>query len=132
MRIERRPLGSLLLGALVWGITAPIIAQEREAPAPETSESIHVVARLGSMRFDIGSLLGSVAWSPDGKFLATIVERNRTAVWNSQTGERVWLKDTAFRQTPSLHFSSDGKFLIRALKFALPIRRSSHARPMAE
>jgi RNA polymerase sigma factor (sigma-70 family) len=100
---------------------------EPEAPRPEASAAADplgdplppgAVARLGTSRFRQAGRLGAVAFSPDGKYLATgnwyrgVGEpRRRVALWEAETGRpvHVWPVDDAFVHV--LAFAPDGKRL---------------------
>ncbi len=115
MRTERRVFAWMLCGMIVWGGFPSIFAQTLDVPQANNSESSpRIVARLGSTRFDMGGPVGSVAWSPDGRFLATGVYANGIALWDSKTGQRVWQQKPAFSGMHSIHFSSDGKILFKS------------------
>jgi WD40 repeat protein len=73
---------------------------------------------LGSAAFDLSESVAAVAWSPDGRFLASESESTtrpghfQIDVWKAETGERIWRRDSQVRKVRSLQFSSDGRAVI--------------------
>jgi WD40 repeat protein len=54
----------------------------------------------------------SVAFSPDGRYIATAGEDARVKVWKSQTGQVVWTFDEDSGKVTSVAFSPDGSRLV--------------------
>ncbi len=79
------------------------------APKPVTPPGAAVVCELTLSGH--GSWLSSVAWSPDGKRLAT-GSRDKTAkVWDTETGKEVLTLSGHGGEVPSVAWSPDGKRL---------------------
>lgn len=119
MRIRCGPWAILFLGIFCGGTPGPNFAQRPEPPVAEISEpSPKIVARLGSAGFDLVEPVSTVAWSRDGRFLASATE-SRTPpsnvhidLWNAATGERIWRMESQVQKAGALEFSSDGRTLV--------------------
>jgi WD40 repeat protein len=74
-------------------------------PLPE-----HAVRRLGTVRF-CQPFPGSLAFSPDGKFLASGGYDNRIRLWNPDTGKEVRILEGHQSYVNCIALSADGKWL---------------------
>lgn len=78
-------------------------------PLPEGA-----IARLGTVRFRSGSQVVNVAYSPDGRFLATSGYDGIVYGWNTASGMEVFRippKRSGGHWVPDMEFSPDGKML---------------------
>src|SRR5262249_43646298 len=69
------------------------------------------VARMGTVRFRNGNLIAGVAYSPDGKWLASGGYGGTVRLHDSATGKEVRTLETQASQFPAIVFSPDGKTL---------------------
>jgi WD40 repeat protein len=97
---------------LLAGATAP--AQEKAVrtdlygdPLPEGA-----AARLGSMRLRHGSTVYAVAYSPDGKLLASAGDDCLIRVWDPATGKELRRLRGHQNRVSCITFSRDGKLLV--------------------
>jgi WD40 repeat protein len=107
--------------ALVWDLAA---VKTVESPPPEKGRTdLHgdplppgTLARMGSVRFGHPGGVGEVAFSPDGKMLATTAsyeQKPSLCLWDRTTGKEV--RRFALGQNHSISrptFSPDGKLLV--------------------
>jgi WD40 repeat protein len=82
----------------------PGVAQA-EAPMPAGA-----LARLGTTRFRHSQVIAAIAFSPDGKLVATGTFSSGIRLWDTATGKEVRLL-TPETGAPALAFSPDGKTL---------------------
>jgi RNA polymerase sigma factor (sigma-70 family) len=71
----------------------------------------HARARLGSLRFRPGGSMHALAYSPDGKILATAGWDPDVCLWDSTTGKPLRRLVQEGRSCSSVAFSPDGKLL---------------------
>jgi WD40 repeat protein len=64
------------------------------------------------LRHNLGSVVHSVAFSPDGKLLASGAEDNTVVLWNVQTHEPMYRLTGHTNYIATVVFSPDGKILI--------------------
>jgi WD40 repeat protein len=71
------------------------------------------LARMGTVRFrHFSNLVCAVAYSPDGKLLASGSGNGELRLWDAATGKLLWaLEDTCGVITHTIAFSPDGKML---------------------
>jgi RNA polymerase sigma factor (sigma-70 family) len=120
-------LGLCVLGASVAALggapSAPPQTPAAEQPPAKPQPKLDgdgeplpagALARLGSLRLRHGSPVTSVAWSPDGKLLATGSWDNYARLWDPATGKLV--RDIQPQQgwVWGVAFSPDGKLLATA------------------
>src|SRR5262249_42759365 len=75
-------------------------------PLPEGA-----IARMGSLRWHHGAMIHCIAFSPDGKLLASGGPGSTVRVWVSSTGRAVRQLNGQFERVRSVAFSPDGKLL---------------------
>lgn len=94
-------------------------ATPKATPAPRTDRygdplPEGAIARLGTIRFRSGAQVFSVAYSPDGRLLATSGYDGTVCVWRTADGKevfRILTPRTAVHGAPDIEFSPDGKLL---------------------
>lgn len=91
----------LILAPSLWG-------QETAKQAPDGALPAGAILRMGSTRLQHQYLVTSVAFSPDGKHLAS-ADHDSVRVWEVATGLKTW--QTALDPCNTLAFSPDGKLL---------------------
>jgi RNA polymerase sigma factor (sigma-70 family) len=128
----------LLMGVLAVGMGAfalpqpvakedetPLAAKAPELPKAEGQRPARTdrygdplppgaIARIGTVRFREGGALFTLAYSPDGKMLASATTGYRESVirlWDTATGKQLLLVQPELNQILSLAFSPDGKLL---------------------
>src|SRR6266540_6691528 len=67
--------------------------------------------RLGTVRFRHSASVKSIAFSPDGKILATGAWDGSLCLWESQTGKELYSLQENRQHATSLAFSPNGKTL---------------------
>ena len=67
------------------------------------------VARLGTLRFNHGTTIEQVAYSPDGRFLASLGVDGVVRLWNSSTGCEIRQVGPSDERFASMSFQPDGK-----------------------
>jgi RNA polymerase sigma factor (sigma-70 family) len=121
-------LGLLLIGAGVASLggapPAPEVpAAEPEKPAAKPKPKLDAdgdplpdgaFARLGSLRLRHGSPVTSVAFSPDGKLLATGSWDNTVLIWDAATGRLIRAIHPQDGWIWGVAFSPDSQFLVTA------------------
>ncbi len=71
------------------------------------------LARLGTLRFRTGGDVAQIAFSPDGKILASASEDEAVYVWETSTGKLLRrLEDATGYQDAGVAISPDGKLLV--------------------
>jgi RNA polymerase sigma factor (sigma-70 family) len=71
-----------------------------------------VIKRLGSVRFRHGNHIESVAYSPDGKWIATGADDATVRIWDRATGKQLLRFDGHSDDVHFLAFTPDGKYII--------------------
>jgi RNA polymerase sigma factor (sigma-70 family) len=69
------------------------------------------VARMGTVRLRTGNTVYAVAWTPDGKLLATAGEGRLIQIWDPTSGKEVARLPAPANRARCLIFSPDGKWL---------------------
>src|SRR5436853_11850 len=106
----------LLLLALLWP-GYPARAADTPAPPDRNGDPLPpgAVARLGTLRFHHGDGAVAVAYSPDGKTLASGgYGDSEVRLWEAKTGEAVFKLSNHRGYVEALAFSPDGKLLASA------------------
>jgi WD40 repeat protein len=99
-----------------------LAAQQPERLDPYGDPLPHaVIARLGSTRLRAVDDVQQLAWSPDGKLLASTCRRG-VQVWDAASGKDLW-SDTVRPRT--LAFSQDSKLLLASYQAAISVRRAT-------
>jgi WD40 repeat protein len=75
------------------------------------------IARLGTVRFRHGWYVTALAYTPDGKYLATTGGGRGLCVWNARTGELVSVPPVPTTQAFALAISPDSKLLAAQGKY---------------
>jgi WD40 repeat protein len=73
------------------------------------ADAKHVLFKLNAPGFRVGS---TVAWSPDGKTLATGAEDGKAALWDASTGRKLHALAGHADDIRALEFSPDGRRLL--------------------
>jgi WD40 repeat protein len=109
--MARRCLCSLLLllslvESLLRSAEDPKRVDRYGDPLPEQA-----LARLGTVRFVHGSRVNCLAYSPDGKYMASGSDYDTVVLWDAQSGRKIHLfKNFALRAL--LAFSADSQHLV--------------------
>jgi WD40 repeat protein len=107
-----------LIRAAAVALALPLLAIGQEAPPASDVYGDRLpagaIARLGTIRLRHGSSLQAVAFSPDGKTLATAGTDDTIRIWDVATGKEVKGVKGQNRQPMQVYFSPDGKTLLSA------------------
>ncbi|HEY7156226.1 MAG TPA: WD40 repeat domain-containing protein, partial [Gemmataceae bacterium] len=74
------------------------------------------IARLGTLRLRHGSSILALAFSPDGKMLASGGADNRVSIWDAATGKELHRLPNVESTVKTVVFSPDGKLLALVTK----------------
>ncbi|MGH7171473.1 MAG: WD40 repeat domain-containing protein, partial [Gemmataceae bacterium] len=74
------------------------------------------VARLGNVRFRIAQGIGSLAFSPDGKILAS-ASGGQLILWDKARGKRIREYKVGYYRRSALGFTADGNVLLAGAEF---------------
>ena len=74
----------------------------------------HALARLGTIRFWHGSSIRCLAYTPDGKFLASGGYDGLIHLWDARSGQKIRTLQTRFPCVAALAISPGSKFLVSA------------------
>ena len=122
--------GSLgyLAGCLIWvlsGLLAMVLLVGCDKPTSGRSEDTFELKEL--QRFTNDFVITSIAWHPDGRFLAVgQVLDKRIAVWDTQTGKREYTIESEPGGVRSLIYSPDGKYLAVGRELSRLTRGGGH------
>ena len=95
-----------LLIAVLLGADEPAAGQDLFGdPLPAGA-----VARLGTVRFRLGTSVTAMSYSPDGKHLAAAGPNGRVRIWDLQ-GREVRTLSAEAGKLSDLAYSADGKLL---------------------
>ncbi len=103
------PQRSLILGLYAWG--------KQHAMVPGLAEFLHDALMRSPIRVTLRGhqdSIWSVAWSPDGKKLATSSKDSTTKVWNASTGRELLTLHSQQGPIESVAWSPDGSRLATA------------------
>ena len=95
------------------GPVAAVVPAPRPAPAGDPLPD-GALARLGTTRFAPGAVVGEIAYSPDGKLLATIDGDGELELWDAATGRRrlaIELGEMDGMRIEGMAFAPDGRSL---------------------
>src|SRR5439155_12653254 len=70
----------------------------------------HVLMRIGTVRFRHGGPITGIAWSPDGKMLATAGQDRTISLWDAETGKEL-VRGRCDAAVRCVAFSPDGTLL---------------------
>jgi WD40 repeat protein len=122
MFFKKLQIAALLFLALAGsgtGLALTLREPPRAAPQEEPKPGADAGAKLGADRGrPIRSLLGhrdrvnSVAYSPDGRWIATAASDGTARLWDVKTGEEVRRLDVPRAWFPRIRFSPDNKFIV--------------------
>jgi RNA polymerase sigma factor (sigma-70 family) len=90
---------------------APRAGEAAQAKAPADPLPRGALARLGSLRLRHAGPVRAVAYSPDGKFLASAGADATVRLWEAATGREVWQRGDHQAEVNCLAFSSNGALL---------------------
>jgi WD40 repeat protein len=76
------------------------------------------LARLGTVRFRQGTQIHSLAYSPDGKVIASGGNDGRIVLWDAQSGKMNREFQATSANVATLAFSSDGRRLVSVSELA--------------
>lgn len=102
---------------LAFPQTKPVAAEPQKSETPQARLDKHgdplpegAIARLGTVRWRHGFLVSSLAYSPDGKWIAAIGAGRALTLWDAKTGKEV-RQFPNINQPNSMAFSPDGKII---------------------
>src|SRR5579884_1475541 len=107
----------LMLGAIAGtGELSPRLVMANPIPANATDDPLPAgaIARLGSMRFRHGAVVNGVAFSPDGKILASGGDDSTIRLWDRATGRELRALRGHQGAVTALAFVPNGKMLASA------------------
>src|SRR5438128_459518 len=99
---------SCLLG-LAWLATGPRTAAAPRTAADDDPLPKDALSRVGTVRFRTGDGILCLAYSPDGKTIASGGRNDPVRLWNAETGEL--LRTLPEHWAWAMAFSPDGQFL---------------------
>src|SRR6266851_593977 len=107
----------LLAACLPLTVDEPAFGEPPDPKTPVRSDAYGdplppgAIARLGTIRLRHGGQIGSVAFSPDGKILASGAADNLVKFWDPDTGKEMAVLKGHTHTVWSVAFSPDGKTL---------------------
>ncbi len=114
--MDPRPIRA---AAIVWALMGLVHAEGQEQPVPRSKDAYGdtlpegAVARFGSMRFKHNDLLACLAFSPDGRTLATGTHYDGTPhLWDVNSGTEVRTYTANWQSVERIEFTPDGKYIL--------------------
>ncbi len=89
----------------------PVVAVEPKVPVPEG-----VLTRLGSPRLRHPAWVTALAFSQDGKRIASVGYDNTILMWDAETGQKLFAIPCEKGETTKLTFAEGGKTLLAAME----------------
>src|SRR5207249_2052756 len=104
-------LAGPLANAAADGKSAPLDATPAKAGTDAYGDPLPpgAVGRLGSVRFRHGATISYLAYSADGKKLASFGHDEFFRVWEASTGKKLWEVDSPYERWQAPAFFPNGK-----------------------
>ncbi|GEM_PF-3857080 len=124
----------LRIAAIVAGLLlARPLARAEETRTDAFGDPLppHVVSRLGTVRFRHTDCARTIAFSPDGKLLASVGRGDTMRLWEVPSGKEVLRTHDEDGDSEALAWSNDGKWIaVEKFRLGIQIRDAMTAQPV--